>query len=126
LTNIVKIKNSLCKEDKILVEVFKYIRMHKDLKYCSFHVPNEGKRTVQSTVNLLRKGMLKGVSDIFIMRPNGRYCGLIIELKTMIGKPSEEQQFFVDRMNENGYYAKVCYGLNDTIDTIDNYLRDNI
>lgn len=126
MTRVIKIKNKLCKEDEILVEVFKFIRLHKDLKLCSFHVPNEGKRTVQCAVNLKRKGLLKGVPDIFIMRPNKNYHGLIIELKTKAGVLSYEQDIFIKEMLKNGYYACVCYGFDETIDTIQNYLLNNI
>lgn len=50
---------------------------------------------------------LKGVSDILALMPDGSGRLFAVEVKTASGKIREEQQQFLDRVNQLGGYAVV-------------------
>lgn len=75
-----------------------------------FHIPNEGKRSLREGANLKKAGLKKGVPDLFLPVPRGEYHGLFIEMKRVDGKAREEQQWWINRLIEEGYYAVVCCG----------------
>ena len=43
-----------------------------------FHVPNGGKRNVREAVRFKREGVISGVADIIILRPNKTKHGLCL------------------------------------------------
>lgn len=73
-----------------------------------------------------RMGFRKGVSDLFF--PAGIrlaenplqevYKGLWLELKTDKGKPTKEQEQFIDDMLKLGYAGFITYGYDDAESTI--------
>ena len=73
-------------------------------------------------------GMRAGVPDIFLPFPNSKYAGLFIELKRPIrkgtSKPtiSDEQHRWIQHLSKVGYQAVVCFGAEEAIKTIENYL----
>lgn len=73
------------------------------------HPANEGARTPRYGAALKRAGLKRGVPDILIFVPVGKYHGLAIELKTARGRLTPEQQGWLDRLNNNDYLARVCY-----------------
>ena len=110
------------------IKVFDWIRLHKQLRFCSFHIPNEGKRSVSMGALLKRMGMRAGVSDIFIAYPKNGKSGLFIELKAktssgIYNKATATQLQFIDDMLAMGYDAVVCNGADCAIDKIKNYLQ---
>ena len=83
------------------------------------HVPNEGKRNVVAGARLRAAGLKSGVPDILIFspapnRPEAR--GVAIELKRKKGgRVSETQKEWLRRLSEEGWYATVCNGYDETI-----------
>jgi hypothetical protein len=73
--------------------------------------------------SIKKKHYKKGVPDILIFEPRNDYKGLMIELKTLKGRPSIHQKEWIEKLNDRGYLAVICYGFNDAIDTIDLYFR---
>lgn len=84
---------------------------------------------------LREEGKQKGYPDLLIDEPNRHYNGLRIELKrrrkqlktklsTSHTKISPEQQEWINRLNEKGYKAVVCYGSDEAIDVIEEYMED--
>lgn len=68
-------------------------------------------------------GYLKGWPDLFIAFPKNGYNGLFVELKTEKGKLDKiNQKPLIDKLNSLGYKAVVCYGLDEALAQIDNYL----
>ncbi|MBP9988042.1 MAG: VRR-NUC domain-containing protein, partial [Ruminococcus sp.] len=65
-----------------------------------FHVPNEGKRSVANGASLKRQGLKKGVPDIFILAPKGKYHGMAIEMKKIGQKPTKEQKQFLAELEK--------------------------
>tara|TARA_R110002020_G_scaffold92899_2_gene224462 strand:- start:14776 stop:15111 length:336 start_codon:yes stop_codon:yes gene_type:complete len=69
-----------------------------------------------------KSGYKKGFPDLFIYEPRGNYHGLAIELKVGYNKPTKEQREWIEKLSNNGYFAAVCRGIDETIETIDKYL----
>ena len=99
------------------------------IEYCDvygipiYHIANEGKRTYY-TGNLLRKaGMRKGVPDLCIPLPRGKYHGFYIEMKSKSGKVTKEQIQWLKLLKNNGYATAICYGADDAINKIAAYER---
>jgi len=109
-------------EQEALMEWINYQPLIKDI---CIHIPNEGKRSPRIGAKLKRQGMKAGVSDIFIAYPTKRYHGLWIELKRKKRyRCTKEQQIWIDRMNELGYFACFAFGWEHAKDIIENYLQD--
>lgn len=88
----------------------------------SFHIANERKCTPIYGKFLQKLGVKKGISDLFIPEPRGRYHGLWIEIKSKSGRKTKEQIEFIDAMNAKGYFAVFCFGADEIINTIKFYL----
>ena len=63
---------------------------YPDLKWM-YHIPNEGKRSKSNGAELVRQGLKKGVPDICLPVPRGKYHGLYIEMKR-IGETLREDK----------------------------------
>lgn len=109
-------------EQEALLEWLSYQYQHL-LNY-TIKIQNEGKYSFYVGRRLNAQGRLKGASDLFIAYPNKKYHGLFIEMKTKNGKLSESQRQFIDRMNAIGYKATVCYGFDEAIKEINQYMAD--
>jgi len=92
----------------------------------TIYIMNEKRCSVHVGAMLNKQGRLPGASDLFIAYPTKDYTGLFIEMKSLKGKPTPAQLCFIDRMNRVGYYACVCYGAEQAIETIKNYLSETL
>lgn len=89
-----------------------------------FHIVNEGKRSVRTGAELKRMGMKKGVPDICLPVPKGTYHGLWIELKAdKTKRATKEQKEWLIKLTEQGYKAVVCYGADNAVTVIKEYLN---
>lgn len=88
-----------------------------------YHVPNGGSRDRVEGAHLKRQGVKKGVPDLCLPVPRGRYHGLYIELKTEKGKTGPEQEWWLRELNEQGYSAFVCRGWEAAVRTLEWYLE---
>lgn len=81
------------------------------------------KRYCASGKTLKDMGVKKGYPDISIFIPAKGYHGLFIEMKRTgkLSKITKEQKDWVKNLNENGYFAKICYGCIDAINTVYEY-----
>lgn len=95
-----------------------------DKAWC--HPANEGERTARYGASLKRAGMKRGVPDILVFVAVGKYHGLAIELKTAKGRLTPEQQGWLDRLNNNGWLARVCYSGRDAIDLATDYMEGRV
>ena len=124
-------------EQKIVV---KYLKIKKILHYATI---NENKQSFSDRVLATRienkskaMGKSNGVPDLCICKANKYYHGLYIEMKRRVktlknGKKSisrpetrPEQLKWLDKLNSNGYYAVVCYGADEAIKVIDEYMEN--
>ena len=73
-----------------------------------YHIPNEGKRTVSNGAALKRQGLKKGVPDICLPVPRAKYHGMYIEMKRIGGKPTAEQQYYINELAKQGYCCVIA------------------
>ena len=115
------LKNKKDKKSKILSEhqeqvlYFEWVhkKMESDNRYeLIFAVPNGGLRNIIVAKKLVREGVKKGVSDIFIPIPCGKYHGMFLEMKSKRkgAKLSEQQKEFFKGVSAQSYYAVCCPG----------------
>lgn len=108
------------KEQKALIQWFRMAHP----KLIMFAIPNGGARNIVTAVKLKDEGVLAGVADLFLMKPIGKYHGLFIEMKAAKGKVSDQQAYFIEQANLNGYKAIVCFGFDEAHVAITNYLHN--
>ena len=80
-------------------------------------------KTVQQGMRNKRLGLLKGWPDLFFAEARGGFYGLFIELKAEGGRLSREQIEILQKLNDRGYRAIVCYGDSEAISAIKDYLN---
>ena len=88
------------------------------------HIANEGKRSVAYAARLKRIGMRKGFPDLFIPIASGGHHGLFIELKSMTGRLTPAQKWWLAELNHEGYRAVMCRGSDEAIDVIRKYMKE--
>ncbi len=99
------------------------------IEYCDlkgipiYHIANEGKRTRYTGDLLKRMGMRKGVPDLCVPVPKGKYHGFYIEMKSHKGKPTNEQISWLKCLKAQGYATAICYGASEAITLIEKYLN---
>ena len=75
-------------------------------------------------------GYKSGFPDLFIYEiskiEDKIYAGLAIELKTKKGRPTQNQIEWINKLQERGYYACICKGLNEALEIIDLYLNNKL
>lgn len=89
----------------------------------TMHIGNERKSSYYAGYIMKRMGVLPGASDLLIAYPIGLYHGAFIEIKSKVGKPSDLQLAFLDRMQRVGYYTALAYGADEVINAITDYLN---
>ena len=88
-----------------------------------YHIPNEGKRSVYNGAAMRRQGLKKGVPDLCLPVPSGKYHALYIEMKRKGEKPSLQQLNWLDNLNLLGNRAVWCQGWEAAAKEIERYLR---
>jgi len=76
-------------------------------------------------VRFKAEGVRAGFPDMILPTPRGKYHSLAIELKRQKGaggRVSPEQQGWIDYLNSQGWLAVVCYGFDEAVEVIMNYL----
>lgn len=90
------------------------------------HSPNGGKRNEIAGRHFKEMGTMAGFPDLFLFVPKNGWHGLFIELKKKNAKQSDisdNQLAVLQRLESQGYCCKVCFGANEAIDTIKDYLK---
>lgn len=110
--------------------LFEWVKLqegtHPELKLL-FHVPNEGKRSYVTGGRMKAAGLKKGVPDLWLPVPKGRYHGLVIELKREKGgRVSDEQMEWIKALTINGYRAVIAFGWDAARKEIADYLREGV
>ena len=88
-----------------------------------FHVPNERHCTPQQGKTLQRMGVKRGVPDLCLPVPKGRYNGLFIEMKTEAGKTTDDQEWWGGRLLAQGYMWEVCHGWESAVRVLEWYMN---
>lgn len=71
-----------------------------------------------------RMGVLPGVPDILIPKPNKQYNGLCIELKIRPNKPTPNQVEVMEKFRQSNWHVEVCYDFEAATKTIENYFKN--
>lgn len=87
-----------------------------------FHIPNERHCTPQQGKNLQRMGVKRGVPDLFLPVPRGRYNGLWIEMKSETGSATDDQEWWGEQLLGQGYMWEVCHGWTSAVRVLEWYL----
>ena len=67
-------------------------------------------------------GVIAGVPDLHLPVPKGIYAGLYIELKYNKGRLESSQREFLKLAARYGNYCAVCYGAEEAIRVINEYI----
>lgn len=122
-------------EHEIQATVFDWrarmVNQHPELRWLHA-IPNGGKRPGRTATQMAREGVTRGVPDVCLPVPKGvervdgwytcDAMGLYIEIKTLKGTTTPEQEEWIDGLRKNGYRAEICRGVDATIDMICDYL----
>lgn len=110
------------KEDNFQIAAAKFLNVtYPDLLW--FHCPNGGSRNKFEAYKFKSMGVLPGVSDVIILKPNQKFSGLIIELKAAKGTLQKTQEIFLNKATNNGFKCVVCYNMESVIKTVKEYLK---
>lgn len=117
----------LVSEDEEQIAIFKWARLQEslypELKQLH-HIPNGGLRSKATAAKLKAMGVKPGVPDMCLPVPRNGCHGLYIELKRREGGViSPAQGKWLEDLYNNGYQASVCYGADEAIKVIKEYLR---
>lgn len=84
-----------------------------------------GVRVAMATaLKMKQAGYRKGIPDLLIFEPRNGYVGLAIEVKTAVGRASEHQIEWQKKLQERGWRAEICKGLDPCIKLIDEYFGE--
>ena len=108
-------------------ELFKWAELQK-CKYPELellhHIPNGGKRNDVEAARLKAQGVKPGVPDVFLPVARKSCHGLYIALKRQKNAHvSDAQKKWIEALTGQGYQAEVCYGYQEAIKTILQYLK---
>ena len=98
------------------------------VQYCDlrrlpiFAIPNGGSRNKIEAANLKRQGVKAGVPDLMLPVAKHGYHGLFVEMKVGYNKPTENQKKWIEILKNNGYLVKTCWGAEETINLITDYM----
>lgn len=74
---------------------------------------------------LIAEGLKKGFPDLQLLIPYNGCHGLFVELKRAkksLSKVSDLQRMWQERLNDMGYKSVICYGADEAIQAIKDYL----
>lgn len=101
---------------------FWWIAYQPAIRDLTFAIPNGGDRNVLVGKKLKAEGVRRGVPDIFIAHPVGKYHGLFIEMKRRKGGTlSKEQRAWIERLTGQGYRVEVCNGYEEAVGAVQRY-----
>jgi len=113
-------------EDSEQVLVFEWAAYHPALRYM-FAIPNGGNRNKIEAARLKKQGVKAGVLDIFLPVVRVPYHGLFVEMKRRKqdgpSKVSPKQLDFQKEMELQGYKCVICYGAEEAIKAISEYIK---
>ena len=87
-----------------------------------FAIPNGGHRHPGVARKLQAEGVRAGIPDLYLPVARGGAYGLWIEMKVSGGKLSRRQEITLVKLRDQGYTACVCYGWEDAVRTLTDYL----
>ena len=86
------------------------------------HIKNETRGGVAQVAIDKAMGVKKGVPDLCLPVARGRYHGLYIEMKTETGTTTDAQDWWGERLAEQGFFWEVCHGWKPAVRVLEWYL----
>lgn len=106
----------------------KWCDLNPNIGQYLFHIPNEGERNEWERKKQHDQGLRSGVPDYMLAIPSNGYHGLFIEMKrpgTQNHAKRDSQQEWINKLNQKGYRAVFCHGVEEAIVQVNNYLNDH-
>ena len=115
-------------EHRLQCSCVRWFRLaHADIAHALFAVPNGGRRDASTGARLKAEGVIPGVSDLILLRPNDKYCALLLEMKTSEGRQSSSQRLWQRLITaDNRYYYAVIRNFDDFRHIIEDYLNNEL
>ncbi len=121
-----KLKNMKRGEDTEQIKVIRWAAgaecRYPELRWLH-HIPNGGTRDGAEAGKLKDMGVKRGVSDLCLPFPHGRYHGLYIEMKYGKNRLTKEQSQFLCDMCDSGHCVAVCYDARTATELIEKYIN---
>lgn len=86
------------------------------------HIKNETTGGARQVAVDKSQGVKPGVPDLCLPVARRGYHGLYIEMKTENGRTSDAQDWWIEQLNAQGYFAEVCHGWQSAVKVIEWYL----
>lgn len=113
------------KEHRIQSACVRWFRyQHPECYHNLFSAANGGWRNKITAAKMKAEGVLAGVSDLILLKPNAHYPALLIEMKTRTGRQSDLQREWQRNIEKDGYKYIICRSLDDFISEVEAYLSD--
>ena len=114
-----KLKNPFISESEMLNSILAFLKL---LKIYCWRNNNVGVYDPSSkSFRRPPKHCIKGVSDILAVLPDGKL--LAIEVKSIYGKVSKEQQEFINKINNNKGCAFVARSIKDVEENLQSFYK---
>ena len=125
-------------EDQLSQDVSNFLQLKYPKVIFRFDFASGLKMSMNQAVKHKKlQGDRRGYPDLTICKSNKKYNGLMIELKAVSpflkdGKTLKknqhlkEQNDYLNKLREEGYYATFSTGLGETIEIIDRYLLQKV
>ena len=91
---------------------------------CLFAVPNGGHRNIQTARSLKAEGVTSGVSDLLLLVPKREYHGLCVEVKTPVGRQSDNQKNWQRIIEAQGYRYEIVRSFDEFAELVRWYLNE--
>lgn len=120
-------KHYLDEEHRLQCACIRWYRyQYPNMRHNLFAVPNGGWRNKAEAGKLKAEGVLPGVADIILLKPNARHGALLIEMKTPKGSQQDTQRQWQKLIEADGYKYVVCRSIDDFMRSVKDYLADTI
>lgn len=90
-----------------------------------YHIKNETTEGRERVAVDRAMGVKKGVPDLCLPVPRGKYHGLYVELKNETGRTSEAQEWWGEKLLGQGYMWEVCHGWQSAVRVLEWYMSLN-
>lgn len=87
-----------------------------------YHIPNERKCSQIQGRLLKLQGVKSGVPDLHLPVSRNGFHSLYIEMKTEKEKTSDNQNWWLTELQEQGNKCVVCYGWKEAVKSLEEYL----
>lgn len=96
---------------------------YPDVFKVTMAIPNEGKTSWYGGQRMKMAGVKAGSPDLLVCAARKGKHGLFIEMKSKQGKLRPNQQAMHELLRAQDYYVVTCYGAEDFIEVVEDYLE---